>query len=88
MVKITATAFSRLKRKLKSQPKGTAVRITIEDGYVQFRPDTEQKGDVVFADHGRSLLLVTSETAKRIAHRTLDVVETKDGDRLRFVRPA
>ena len=49
MVKVTETALSRLKRKLKRQPEGVAVRITVEDGHVQFRPDTEQKGDVVFA---------------------------------------
>ena len=88
MVKVTETALSRLKRKLKRQPAGVAVRITVEDGHVQFRPDTEQKGDVVFARSGQSLLLVGLETAQRIANRTLDVVKTLDGDRLRFVRPA
>ena len=87
MVTVTATAYSRLKRKLKRQPEGTAVRITVQDGHVQFRPDTEQKGDVVFAERGRSLLLVGVETAGRIANRTLDVVETRNGGRLRFVRP-
>ena len=86
MFTITATAYSRLKLKLKRQPEGTAVRITVPDGLVQFRPDTEQKGDVVFAHRGRSLLIAAAETAGRIAHRTLDVVETQDGDRLRFVR--
>ena len=88
MVKVTATAFSRLKQKLRRQPEGIAVRITVQDGHVQFRPDSEQKGDVVFSDHGKSLLLVGAETAKRIANRVLDVVETRDGERLRFVRPA
>jgi Fe-S cluster assembly iron-binding protein IscA len=88
MVKVTNTALLRLKRKLKRQPVGVAVRNTVEDGHVQFRPDTEQTGDVVFARSGQSLLLVGLETAKQIANRTLDVVKTLDGDRLRFVRPA
>ena len=87
MVTITATAYSRLKRKLKRQPEGTAVRITVTDGLVQFRNDTEQKGDVVFAQRGRSLLLVGADTVGRIANRTLDVVETREGGRVRFVRP-
>ncbi len=87
MFTITATAYSRLKRKLKRQPEGTAVRITVKDGLVQFRTDTEQKGDVVFGQRGRSLLLVGTETAPRIANRTLDTVETGEGERLRFVRP-
>lgn len=88
MVKVTNTAMSRLKRKLKRQPEGVAVRITVRDGHVQFRPDTEQTGDVVFSQSGRSLLLVGLETAKHIANRTLDVVRTVKGDRLRFVYPA
>jgi Fe-S cluster assembly iron-binding protein IscA len=88
MVKVTETALSRLKRKLKRQPEGVAVRITVQDGHVQFRPDTEQKGDVVFAQSGQSLLLVGLETAERIAHRTLDVVKTIKGNRLRFVPTA
>ena len=87
MMKITATAFSRLKRKLRRQPEGTAVRITLLDGMVTFRPDTEQKGDVVFAHRGQSILVVAAETAHKIASRTLDVVETAAGERLRFVRP-
>lgn len=87
MVKVTATAFSRLKQKLRRQPEGIAVRITVRDGHVHFRPDSEKKGDVVFSQHGKSLLLVGSETAGRIANRILDVVETSDGGRLRFVRP-
>jgi len=88
MVKVTNTALSRLKRKLKRQPEGVAVRITVQDGHVQFRPDTEQTGDLVFSQSGRSLLLVGTETAEHITNRTLDVVRTVEGDRLRFVRPA
>ncbi len=87
MVKVTATAFSRLQRKLKRQPEGIAVRITVKNGHVKFRPDTEQKGDVVFAHRGQSVLLVGAETAAKISHRTLDVIKTVDGDRLRFSRP-
>ncbi len=86
MVTVTATAFSRLQRKLRSQPDGTAVRITVKDGHVKFRPDTEQTGDVVFAHRGHSVLLVAADTAERISTRTLDVVKTADGERLRFVR--
>ncbi|MFN9717375.1 MAG: hypothetical protein ACK58L_01695 [Planctomycetota bacterium] len=86
-MKITAAAFSRLKFKLRGQPKGTTVRMEFEDGLVTFRPDTEQDGDVMFAHGGRLLLVVASDTARRIASRTLDVVETSSGDRLRFVRP-
>lgn len=85
-MKITATAFSRLKHKLRRQPEGTAVRIAFMDGQVTFRPDTEQKGDVVFAHRGQSILLVAADTAQKIATRTLDVVETAAGNRLRFVR--
>ena len=85
MVKVTETAFTRLKRKLRRQPEGIAVRITVHEGHVQFRPDSEQKGDVVFSQHGQSLLLVGKETADRIADRVLDVVETRKGKRLRFV---
>ena len=88
MVKVTETALTRLKRKLKRQPEGIAVRITVVNGHVQFRPDTEQKGDVVFAQSGQSLLLVGLDTAERISHRTLDVVKTEKGDRLRFARTA
>jgi Fe-S cluster assembly iron-binding protein IscA len=88
MIQVTATAFSRLKQKLRRQPEGIAVRITVEDGHVQFRPDSEQKGDVVLSQHGQSLLLVGVETAERIANRVLDVVKTRDGERLRFARPA
>ena len=65
MVKVTATAFSRLKRKLRRQPEGIAVRITMENGHVEFRPDKEQKGDVVFAHRGQSVLLVGTERQKR-----------------------
>ena len=86
--KVTETALLRLKRKLEQQPDGVAVRITVEDGHVQFRPDTKQKGDLVFARSGQLLLLVGLETAKHIANRTLGVVKTAAGDRLRFVRPA
>jgi len=88
MVKVTETALSRLKRKLKGQSEGVAVRITVEDGHVQSRPDTEQTGDVVFTRSGQSVLLVGLETAKHITNRTLDVVKTIKGDRLRFVRTA
>ena len=87
MVKVTAMAFSRLKRKLRRQPEGIAVRITMENGHVEFRPDKEQTGDVVFAHRGQSVLLVGTETADKIARKTLDVVKTADGDRLRFTRP-
>lgn len=83
-MKVTATALQRLKEKLKRKPKGMAVRITVEDGHVQFRTDIEQKGDTVISDGGQSLLLVGAETADRISHRTLDAVETSDGRRLRF----
>jgi hypothetical protein len=55
---------------------------------VQFRPDTEQNGDVVFSQSGQTLLLVGAETAEHISNRTLGVVKTVEGDRLRFVRPA
>lgn len=85
-MKITVAAFSRLRLKLRSQPKGTAVRIAVDEGLVTFRPDTEQVGDMVFAHGGKSLLVVASDTARRLASRTLDVVETAAGDRLRFVR--
>jgi Fe-S cluster assembly iron-binding protein IscA len=88
MVKVTNTALLRLKRKLKRQPEGVAVRITVHDGHVQFRPDTEQNGDVVFSQSGQTLLLVGAETAEHISNRTLGVVKTVEGDRLRFVRPA
>ena len=88
MVKVTETALLRLKRKLEQQPDGVAVRITVEDGHVQFRPDTKQKGDLVFARSGQLLLLVGLESAKHIENRTLGVVKTAAGDRLRFVRPA
>ncbi|MFO0998862.1 MAG: hypothetical protein U0936_00855 [Planctomycetaceae bacterium] len=87
MVKVTATAFSRLKRKLRRQPEGIAVRITLKNGHVEFRPDKEQTGDVVFAHRGQSVLLVGTDTADKIARKTLDVVKTADGDRLRFTRP-
>jgi len=85
MITITENAFSRLQRKLKSQPSGTAVRMTVKNGHVKFRPDTEQKGDVVFAHGGQSVLLMAADTARRIAKRTLDAVKTVDGKRLRFV---
>lgn len=88
MIQVTATAFSRLKQKLRRQPEGIAVRITVEDGHVQFRPDSEQKGDVILSHRGQSLLLVGVETAERLANRVLGVVETQDGARLRFVRSA
>ncbi len=87
MVTITATAYSRLHGKLKAQPEGTAVRMTVKNGHVKFRPDTEQKGDVVFAHRGQSVLLLAPSTARQISRRTLDVVTTAEGDRLRFVRP-
>ena len=86
MVKVTNTAFSRLKHKLRRQPDGTSVRLTVEDGHVTFRPGTEQKGDVVFAHRGHSILVMAADTADRISTRTLDVVKTIDGARLRFVR--
>jgi Fe-S cluster assembly iron-binding protein IscA len=88
MIHVTATAFSRLKQKLRRQPEGIAVRITVEDGVVQFRPDCEQTGDVVLSHKGKSLLLVSEETAKRTANKVLDVVEIDGGQRLRFVRSA
>lgn len=84
-MKITTAAFSRLKSKLRGQPTGTAVRIAFRDGQVTFRPDTKQEGDLVFAHRGRSMLLVASEAADRVASRTLGVVETTAGQRLRFV---
>lgn len=86
-MKITAAAFSRLRFKLRGQPRGTAVRMELEDGLVTFRPDTEQDGDVMYAHGGRLLLVVAADTARRTAARTLDVVETAAGDRLRFARP-
>jgi Fe-S cluster assembly iron-binding protein IscA len=85
-MKITAAAFSRLKLKLRGQPEGTAVRIKLEDGLVTFRPDMKKEGDVVFAHRGQSVLVVAPDTAQRIDARTLDVVETTAGDRLRFVK--
>ena len=87
MVTITATAFSRLHGKLKAQPEGTAVRMTVKNGHVRFRPDIQHKGDVVFAHGGQSVLLIAPSTARRVSRRTLDVIKTADGDRLRFVRP-
>ena len=86
-MKVTPGAFSRLKEKLRRQPEGIAVRIIVRNGHVHFRPDSEKNGDVVFAQGGQSLLLVGSRTAKRIADRILDVVQTSNGGRLRFVRP-
>ena len=91
MVEVTATALLRLKRKLEQPPDGMAVRITVEDGHVQFRPDTKKEGDLVFARSGQLLLLVGLvglETAEHIANRTLGVVKTAAGDRLTFFRPA
>lgn len=88
MVKVTDHAISRLQRKLKRQPDGTAVRMTVKGGRVRFRPDTEQQGDVVFSHEDRSVLLIAADTARRVSKRTLDVIETEAGQRLRFVRTA
>ena len=87
MVKITPTAITRLHGKLESQPEGTAVRMTVKNGHVRFRPDTERKGDIVFHHQGQSVLLVGAATARQTSKRTLDVVTTADGNRLRFTRP-
>lgn len=88
MVTVTDNAYSRLKHKLQRQPSGTAMRITVHESQIRFRPDTEQTGDTVFAQEGRSLLLLGQSTAARVIGCTLDVVETQTGGRLRFVRNA
>lgn len=88
MVTITENAISRLQRSLKRQPDGTAVRMSIKDGRVKFRRDTEQEGDVVFTHDGRSVLFMAADTARRVSKRTLDVVTTEAGKRLRFVPSA
>lgn len=85
MVTITEKAYSRLQRKLKRHPDGIAVRMTVKDGRVRFQPDAEQKGDVVFTHGGQSVLLMAADTARRVSKRTLDVVKTDDGKRIRFV---
>lgn len=87
MVTVTQTACSRLAGKLTNQPEGMAVRITLQKGRVRFRPDRRQAGDTVFEHKGQSVLLVGDSTARRIANRVLDTIETTDGERLRFVRP-
>jgi Fe-S cluster assembly iron-binding protein IscA len=87
MVKITPTAITRLHGKLESQPEGTAVRMTVKNGHVRFRPDTQRKGDLVFQHKGQSVLLIGASTARQTSKRTLDVVKTADGNRLRFTRP-
>lgn len=88
MVTITEKAISRLRRRVKRQPDGTAVRMTITDGRVRFRPDTEQEGDVVVKHDGRSLLFMAADTAFRVSKRTLDFIPTEAGKRLRFVPSA
>jgi Fe-S cluster assembly iron-binding protein IscA len=88
MITVTKHAFSRLQRKLNRQPEGTAVRMTVKDGRVKFRPDTEQQGDVVISHAGRSVLFMEAETAQKVSRRTLDSVKTDTGKRLRFVPTA
>jgi len=88
MVTVTEHAISRLQSKLNRQPEGTAVRMTIKAGRVKFRPDTEQQGDVVISHDGQSVLFMAADTARRVSKRTLDVVKTEAGKRLRFVPSA
>ncbi|MEO2014446.1 MAG: hypothetical protein ABGZ53_08720 [Fuerstiella sp.] len=85
MVTITEKAFARLQRKLRRHPDGVAVRMTAKDGRVKFQSDTEQNGDVVFTHGGRLVLVMAADTARRVSKRTLDVVATENGKRLRFV---
>ncbi len=88
MVTVTQPAILRLQRKHKRQPDGTSVRMTAKDGHGKFRPDTQQEGDLVFSHDGRSVLVIAAGTARRVARKTLDVVKTVAGKRLRFVPTA
>ena len=49
------------------------------------------QGESSFIEDGISWPLIPgqvgAETAAKISHRTLDVIKTVDGDRLRFSRP-
>ena len=85
MVNVTDPAIHRLQDKLEMQPEGFAVRMTVKNGRVKFRPDTHQEGDVVVSHEGRSVLFMTADIADKVSKRTLGVVSTEDGKRLRFV---
>lgn len=87
MVTLTENAISRLQRKVRRQPDGTAIRMSIKHGRVRFRPDTEQDADVVVTHGGQSILLMAADTAQRVSQRTLDFLPTEAGKRLRF-RPS
>lgn len=88
MVTVTDHAIHRLEDKLETQPEGFAVRMKIKNGRVKFRPDTQQEGDVVVSHKGRSVLFMAAEIADKVSKRTLGVVTTEAGQRLRFVPSA
>ncbi|MEX2287595.1 MAG: hypothetical protein WD648_10935 [Planctomycetaceae bacterium] len=87
MLTITPTAYARLSKQLVDRPDDVAVRIILREGRVKFRRGRHRTGDTVFNHEGRPVLLVGQRTAKKIGNRTLDALETVDGQRLRLRRP-
>lgn len=84
MFDVTRTAVDRLAEKLevRNVEDDVTMRFVRRPGGWQLRLDRAKTGDVVFAREGRTVLVVDTDAAKKLANRILDARIGTDGARL------